>query len=1507
MQILFFTIILIFKIRESKKLFQLQNEAENLIEINIEKEKEYDIKPNTPYAFIISNDKYLYCFSSLLDNIFYIKNQENNTFEVRPNETFFEKGEKIYVNASYKETTKIKISPTPIYNELNSFETINENQYFFIKSEKNSIAYFDSFDQNSKVYISEFRQKKIFDDDKRINSKFIEIESNKMYLIKNVIFDVSVFKKYFYPFNLDEGEININNDNNKNFFYLIQNKTYTFDFGSNNINKMIKLSSKTLNSKIKIQKDSEKEVKELNKTFPYYKIDENFKGKLFLNVEENNGFIEFLSNKGDYEILRDEKKENYKIQKEIELIKIPYTSKSFKILFKSKKNFNYSLSLGLSNDEKYYYSSNSNLKINSKKNEEMLTYLALFKNIDLLKDEFLYLSINFEKEQNQDIFISYRQFSDIDEIIDEELSQEKCEQIIKTLKDLLELYVYHDIAQNPPEIENIPNYHHRKINLKEEIGKVSTKNRKFYEFYQEIKAIMSVVRDGHFELWPYETPKGIQVGQYAVYLPFEFAIKEYNGKKRLFITIKESVIGEYDNKTQEFISNHLDIPIKTINDMDPFDYIQYWHYGQVKNINSRFVHHIDYISGFWLVHIPFIYSNLTQNEFEFEDNKIIRISHFIEKPITENKEFNAFFLRILKKYKSPMRMPMLDEIKDLFLLKKGIKKEKLKVKNENKIKWDVIYEEDRDYMKCRVDDENKVNVFVQNTFNMDNNIVPGKIFKCAELFHSNNYPIIIIEDRNGGGYPTQSYLMIQLFQMREVERTYSAMRYSDELKKALNITTEYEEDNIYDPTTCKNIYSINDFNEVIDYYNYSGLNISHRRTNVFVELNTLSERTAYNEFRKNYENSENLKKPTDILIFTDGYSFSSASTLIKGFQNIGGAIIAGYFGNPKIEGIDLFDSSQSDSGVMFFEDTYISKNLEDIGFFIAVFTTIEVFDDSFQAPNPIPREYLFTPIDFRADIYSQYSDDNYIKFIEEGKKIFENVNKNDICNPKNKKLLLHDEKCKIIDGKEHSHGGYICGENGKWDKNNCQPYYCDIGFSFDQYFKKCVKDCISDNKAYFIFEDEYKKSFNIDKNETLELLIRNHEQYYLFEASDDYIDKYPKLSFIKGSQSVVINKDKQAGNNFSVNISSINTDINILSVKKENYLFDQIFLFEQKKIIMFQSNKEHILFFMNIFNNETNRIKYAIYNDSMKYQDILDINNEYFIDYSGDLFTLDKGQIYIIYFNDYLYSQVHVTINPVESNEIIIPKQQYINYLYLKKGNTYNIVFMDSALDIMLKLSRNTSNSKITIGNNKAVLDDKNLYYNNEKNNSFKIKVDKNDAILEFIYNLTANIEYEIFNLEKLKFNLTKELNIIKIPKNAKKIDIKVKAENESAYTIYHGYSILPFCHFSELSEENKMKSNSFNFSINEPYDKKINIMDNEYYIVMIEVFKGAINIEINLKEKNKDNKGLKTYQLVLIIVAAVIFLIIVILIIIICLRKKRVSKDQIEEINEMKNERILA
>ena len=83
------------------------------------------------------------------------------------------------------------------------------------------------------------------------------------------------------------------NEDNKNFLYLVQNQSYILNFESNTVNKMIKLS--TFNSIVKINKEGDEDIKELNKSTPYYKIDPNFKGKLILEVEEDNAFIEFLS------------------------------------------------------------------------------------------------------------------------------------------------------------------------------------------------------------------------------------------------------------------------------------------------------------------------------------------------------------------------------------------------------------------------------------------------------------------------------------------------------------------------------------------------------------------------------------------------------------------------------------------------------------------------------------------------------------------------------------------------------------------------------------------------------------------------------------------------------------------------------------------------------------------------------------------------------------------------------------------------------------------------------------------------------------------------------------------------------------------------------------------------------------------------------------------------------------------------------------------------------------
>ena len=67
--------------------------------------------------------------------------------------------------------------------------------------------------------------------------------------------------------------------------------------------------------------------------------------------------------------------------------------------------------------------------------------------------------------------------------MDEKLDKSYCENVIKYLNEIFDLYIFTDIAKNPPNIEGIPNYHHRKIDVQKELSEVKTEGRFFYEFY----------------------------------------------------------------------------------------------------------------------------------------------------------------------------------------------------------------------------------------------------------------------------------------------------------------------------------------------------------------------------------------------------------------------------------------------------------------------------------------------------------------------------------------------------------------------------------------------------------------------------------------------------------------------------------------------------------------------------------------------------------------------------------------------------------------------------------------------------------------------------------------------------------------------------------------------------------------------------------------------------------------------------------------------------------------
>ena len=1430
-----------------------------------------------------------------------------------------------------------------VYDKLNHFETISFKQDFIINTSSKSIAYFDSLDKNTIIYISKNYDDYASSKDERITGKFYEIEPNINYYIRTFVYTFySVFKKYVYPLELDKSEININDDIEEiNYLYLEKNKSYTLNFEDNKIKKMIKLSHKTLKSKVKIIID-ESQISELSENSLYYQIQENFKGKIILLVEENDAFIEFLSDIGDYKVLTDISYEN-EVDSNIILIKIPKTQKIFELSLTSDNPFKFSLSYGFSILTNYYYYSKFNTKIaadiNENKYSRTISLVGAFKNINVLEGEFLSFAIILESSANQKIYLNYYQHSRIDKLYDEEMSEENCTKIIDNLKDILDLYVYYDIAKNPPEISGYPNYHHKPVDLKGELDKVSKVNRKFYEFYQEIQKILTSTKDLHLNIYAHQTPKGIQFGQYSTVIPFNFEVrKSDNGQYKIFITKNQYYDLLFPDQMQ-FFDRRLEIPLKAINDMDPFDYIQNWsEYRQTKNPHAQFSNIINQIPYFYLCYFPVEYSDLFI-EYEFEDNSSIRLWRFdnFERVKESDVEFNDYFLKVFKSKESPFSLPHISIIKDKFLIFKGLKKEENILKNENgNIKWDILYEETNNkYLKCRFDEENKVNVWIQNTFSLDFFKASEKALDCSRLFHSNEYPIIIIQDHNGGGSAQLRLLMSQILQVKTSDRNYEAFIYNDRAKNIFNaVNWEFVE-----VETCKKGTSFNDSMEIIDHYNYNNVNIEHKRTKV-IDTFPSDYRNALNNFREEYFDSKYSKRPTDIIIFTDSYSYSATSGFIRDFQNNGGAIVVGYYGNPKINGTDFFDSSQSHSGVRNFEETEMYKNLNSVGFTIIGVTFEEIYDDNYQNDSPIPREYTIAPVDYRVDIYSRYSDDLYEKFIKEGLEIHNLFNNGSYCNSKNDRLLLHDEKCKIFEEDEYAHGGYKCNDQNKWDKEKCEKYYCDIGYYYDHVTNECKKECPFDEnrKVIFIHEKQKSKIIKIGFEKTYKIItLYNENYYYSFSTTEETIGgQLPKLFFMNANHNININNGNEK--DLEITIKPISPDLNpniyfmiyrVVDINKK-----EIFFTNEKKMYFIQSLKDSVFYIDNELHSSKGSIKIAKYNEGIELEDIIKISDNYFSDVLGKIFTLEKNQLYIIYHDFREYEQLYFCFEPKPTENIQILYSD-INIYYLEKNKKYVLDFSTiGGTDKILKLSRKTINSEINLIDENIKLNSNNLYYyiKNSSTSTLNLEVGNESALIEILFKEDDN-NIEIIDLQgKNEFHLNKQYNFIEIPKKytSKIITFNLNKYGNSIISLYHDYSIPGYSRAYSLDENNNgIILSNFTFNITEHYKSNIKLMENEYYYLIIQTTKNDLNIKVDIEiyegkeddneeeendngegdkdnKGNKNKKGLETWHILLIVGGSFIALLQIVIIILLCrlLNKKDTSKeleDKVQNLTEIK------
>ena len=645
-----------------------------------------------------------------------------------------------------------------------------------------------------------------------------------------------------------------------------------------------------------------------------------------------------------------------------------------------------------------------------------------------------------------------------------EMSEANCTLAIENLKKLFkEAYIYTDIKKNPPNKD-----YFGAVDIIKELGEIPVQNRKYYDFFRDIKRILGKIKDGHLNIAAYQSPNGYELQKMSMCLPFMFGITgDTRENAKIYITKYNDCFDKFDENVQKFVTEHEKAILEKINDQDPFDYIQNINveFDPFYNAHSTFTRNMKGAHKINIYSNPLSQEQLSNLTFFFENGDNITLDYFLfyDKTDFEDEEFNDFYNQErLKEVKSIDDISILD-IKHEFNKKKNNLKE-----NENsEIEW-TYYTSDRK-IQCRVDEDNHLNVFTQNTFHYvkeEYKKAVEVVENCTEMFYSNDYPIVGIESYNGGGTCKLSYYFQTLLQTRILPTEHYSTLKSPLMKEYVEadipiITTDPDMYQRIDIETCEPFKKFDDMKEIEDDY---GDGVKHKRTQYFRVFNS-SDLKEHKKVREKYFALDKLKRPTDIIIFTDTYSFSATSFFIKGLQETGAAILVGYFGNPKSN--ERMDASQSPSFVGYFKNSDVYKNILDAGFEVRGVTIYESYNYTYQMANPKPREYLIHPVDEKFDVFEPYTDALYDKFMAKAKEVFKKYNEEKQCNPDNLELLFDPNNkmdCYNFTDDEHAHGGYECNvTTGNWS-NVCKPYYCDIGYYFDKHTEKCVKDICTEGK-----------------------------------------------------------------------------------------------------------------------------------------------------------------------------------------------------------------------------------------------------------------------------------------------------------------------------------------------------------------------------------------------------------------------------------------------------------
>ena len=639
------------------------------------------------------------------------------------------------------------------------------------------------------------------------------------------------------------------------------------------------------------------------------------------------------------------------------------------------------------------------------------------------------------------------------QLISEMVTEDYCQSVISNLTSLIDQgYIYSDFLKAPKQPEGYPNYT-SKVDLISELNNINKTNRTFYDFYRDIINIKNKAKDIHLDMYLFLTPNQFNLYFSRFCIPFDYnvvSIKDENSKVTgayLAIEIKNFCKEGYSNDTLNRIEKLSEnkTKISEINGMNPYEYFDKLCSKGIRSVQGKYISILKEISDLPVYSYPYKKEELNFSiKFEGEDESLNLDYQFYQINTDNSFSFNP-----LENFKN-MKARNFGGMSLFHLLEKNLDKLKgKKFENNNEINlWNLTSSDGS--IKCKIDEENQMNVLYQNSFfPLDFDDYENVMNECFSKFYSNKYKIVIIEDSNSGGltelcFPFQQYIFPKLFKpqgwnMKRSELNKEIFFQKDEILNIDTCKTYTEKDNVLDGE--EDIY---------------GDGIIHNKTKKILK-SSIFEMKIMERKRKEYLKGY-TKKPTEILIFTDGYSLSCTSIVIKGLQANGVGIMVGYNSRPDLIE-NKFEASISNSMVELYTNSKYTQNLIDLGFVVSIAYSESFDQNDFNEPK-IPMEFLVYPIDENVKIFSKYDDSLYNQFIDEAKIIFNKYNEleNSQCNPDNKYLYYEIEDCDKKLNIEHAHGGYICGSDGKWNKSKCIAAYCDVGFILNDERTKCEED-----------------------------------------------------------------------------------------------------------------------------------------------------------------------------------------------------------------------------------------------------------------------------------------------------------------------------------------------------------------------------------------------------------------------------------------------------------------